>query len=215
MKKAIETRSVLVLVDSVELEGELSLPEGAKAVVLFSHGGGSSHRNPQNQHVAKRLNEAGFGTLLFDLLTKEEDKEDSLTRELRFNIPLLSHRLMGATNWLKKEELPSAKIAYFGVGTGAAAALIAASELEGIKAVICRGARCDLAGQALERVKVPTLLLVGDQDFGTIEINEKGLDQLECAKRFELVAGADYQFEGIAALDEVAALASNWMQQYF
>ena len=204
----------LVQVDAgdVELEGFLTIPENATAIVVFVHGSGSSRHSPRNQMVARHFNSGGFATLLFDLLTKEEEKVDIMPRELRFDIPMLSERVGKATDWLKNFELTRGmKIGYIGSSTGASAALVAASSKKDlVKAVVSRGGRPDLAGVSLPLVQAPTLLIVGSQDFQVIELNESALNQLRCEKKMELVPNATHLFEEEGTLEKAADLAKSW-----
>ena len=169
-------------VGNVVVEGTLTLPPGAKGVVLFAHGSGSSRFSPRNQYVAKEFNKAKIGTLLFDLLTPEEEETDIVTAEYRFNIALLAERLIGATEWLRNDpQTKKLAFGYFGASTGAAAALIAAAKLPNeIVAVVSRGGRPDLAGEYLRNVVAPTLLLVGGLDTEVIELNREAMDQMTC-----------------------------------
>src|SRR6266550_3219267 len=194
------------------LSGNLSIPEKATALVLFVHGSGSSRHSPRNQFVARTLNNAGLGTLLFDLLTPEEEAIDARTAELRFNIKLLAERLVHATNWAKQQqETRSLRIGYFGSSTGGGAALVAAAEgPQDVGAVVSRGGRPDLAGEALPKVQVPTLLIVGGDDDIVIELNEQARDRMRCEVKLEIVAGATHHFEEPGALEQVAKLASDW-----
>jgi len=194
------------------LSGNLSIPEKATALVLFVHGSGSSRHSPRNQFVARTLNNAGLGTLLFDLLTPEEEAIDARTAELRFNIKLLAERLVHATNWAKQQqETRSLRIGYFGSSTGGGAALVAAAEgSQDVGAVVSRGGRPDLAGEALPKVQVPTLLIVGGDDDIVIELNEQARDRMHCEVKLEIVPGATHLFEEPGALERVAHLASNW-----
>lgn len=196
------------------LEGELNIPVGASGVVLFAHGSGSSRHSPRNQLVARTIREAGVGTLLFDLLTQEEEAVDINTRHLRFDIGLLAERLIDATRWLKrKTDTGHLQVGYFGSSTGGAAALFAAAELgEEIGAIVSRGGRPDLAGDALPRVKSPTLLVVGELDVPVITINEEAYAQLRCEKKLNIVPGATHLFEEPGALEHVARLAAEWFQ---
>jgi putative phosphoribosyl transferase len=194
------------------LAGNLTIPDEAIALVLFVHGSGSSRDSPRNQYVARTLNKAGLGTLLFDLLTRNEEAIDLRTREHRFNIGLLATRLVEATNWARKQkqtcDLP---IGYFGSSTGGAAALVAAAELpDDISAIVSRGGRPDLAGDALPRVKPPTLLVVGGEDHVVIDLNELARKQMKSAVKIEIVPGATHLFEEPGALEQVAKLASDW-----
>jgi pimeloyl-ACP methyl ester carboxylesterase len=196
----------------VTLEGNLNIPQGARGIVLFAHGSGSSRHSPRNRHVARILQEARFATLLLDLLTPDEEEIDSITAQLRFDIGLLAERLIGATEWLAADPLTRPfRTGYFGASTGAAAALIAAAELPArVGAVVSRGGRPDLAGAALERVQAATLLIVGGNDVQVIELNRRALAQLRCEKQLVIVPGATHLFEEAGALDEVARLARDW-----
>ena len=195
------------------LSGNLTIPENAIALVLFAHGSGSSRHSPRNQFVARTLNRAGLGTLLFDLLTSEEEALDIHSREHRFNISLLAKRLVHATKWARQqEETRNLHIGYFGSSTGGAAALVAAAELpQDIGAVVSRGGRPDLAGDALPRVQAPTLLIVGGNDDVVIELNEMARDQVRCEVKLEIIPGATHLFEEPGALEQVAKLASDWL----
>lgn len=213
-KKDIEVR---ILIDSIYLEGILSIPEGAKGIVVFVHGSGSSRHSPRNQYVAKELQKGGLGTLLFDLLTVEEEKVDMITRHLRFDIDLLSKRLIDVTRWiLSRPDTKDLNIGYFGASTGAAAALIASSEHSDIvKAVVSRGGRPDLAESALMYVKAPTLLIVGGEDTQVIDLNKWALDKMVMLdKELKIVPGATHLFEEPGTLEEVARLAGEWFKKY-
>jgi putative phosphoribosyl transferase len=194
------------------LSGNLTIPENAMALVLFAHGSGSSRHSPRNQFVARTLNRACLGTLLFDLLTHEEEALDSYTREHRFNIGLLAERLVHATKWARQqEEARDLRIGYFGSSTGGAAALVAAAELpQDVGAVVSRGGRPDLAGDALPKVQGPTLLIVGGNDDIVIELNEMARVQMRCEVKLEIIPGATHLFEEPGALEHVAKLASDW-----
>src|SRR5438067_7932386 len=194
------------------LSGNLTIPNGAVALVLFAHGSGSSRHSPRNQFVARTLNRAGLGTLLFDLLTQEEEAIDMHTREHRFNIGLLAERLVHATRWAKQqEETRDLRIGYFGSSTGGAAALVAAAEIpQDVAAVVSRGGRPDLAGDALPKVQAPTLLIIGGNDDIVIELNEQARDRMRCEVKLEIVPGATHLFEEAGALERVAQLASDW-----
>jgi putative phosphoribosyl transferase len=194
------------------LSGNLNIPENANALVLFAHGSGSSRHSPRNQFVARTLNDVGLATLLFDLLTQEEEAIDTQTRELRFNIHLLAERLVHATKWAKQqEETRDLRIGYFGSSTGGAAALVAAVDLpQDIGAVVSRGGRPDLAGEALPKVKAPTLLIVGGNDDVVIELNEQARARMRCEVKLEIVPGATHLFEEAGALEQVAKLANDW-----
>lgn len=203
---------VRIDVEDVNLEGFLVIPEHATGIVVFVHGSGSSRLSPRNQAVAREFNDFGMGTLLFDLLTVEEEKVDLETSELRFDIPLLSKRVLGALDWLhSNEKTKNMTIGLIGSSTGASAALTAASERTKIvKAVVSRGGRPDLAGKALSQVRAPTLLIVGSLDSVVIHLNEQALKQLNCEKKLELVPGATHLFEETGTLEQAAHLARGW-----
>ena len=195
-----------------DLFGNLHIPDEAAALVLFAHGSGSSRHSPRNQFVAHTLNNAGLATLLFDLLTPEEESIDARTAELRFNIGLLAERLVHATKWAKQQEQTrDLRIGYFGSSTGGGAALVAAAEIpEDVGAVVSRGGRPDLADEALPKVQAPTLLIVGGNDDVVIELNERARDRMRCEVKLEIVPGATHLFEEPGALEKVAKLASDW-----
>lgn len=207
---------VLVKAGSVSLEGNLTIPQGAKGIVLFAHGSGSSRHSPRNRYVASVLQAAGLATLLIDLLTAEEEIIDMRTRHLRFDIDLLAKRLVGATDWLQQNpSTENLRIGYFGASTGAAAALVAAAERpEVVSAIVSRGGRPDLAGAALPRVKAPTLLIVGGYDYPVIEMNQSALAQLRTEKQLVIVPRATHLFEEPGALEQVARLATQWFERY-
>jgi len=211
-----EERLVHVTAGSVTLEGNLSLPKRARGGVLFAHGSGSSRHSPRNRYVARLLNEANLATLLVDLLTTNEEAIDLETAHLRFDIGLLAERLVRATDWLTQyPDTESLRVGYFGASTGAAAALVAATEcLKVVGAVVSRGGRPDLAGPALARVHAPTLLIVGGDDVSVIELNRKAFAQLRCEKRLAIVPGATHLFEEPGALDQVAQLAREWFETH-
>ena len=200
----------------VTLSGELAIPENAVGVVLFAHGSGSSRHSPRNQFVARTLREAGIATFLFDLLTPAEESEDALTGHLRFNIGLLAQRLVTATQWMANH--PQGRrsgLGYFGASTGGAAALVAAASLgSGIDAVVSRGGRPDLAGDALARVGSPTLLIVGERDELVLRLNEQAYAQLPGKKELAVVPRATHLFEEPGALEEVARLAARWFRRF-
>ena len=209
MKAGAAEQLVRIVIGSAQLEGNLSLPEDASGVVLFAHGSGSSRHSPRNQYVAQALREGGLGTLLIDLLTAAEEREDARTGRLRFNIELLAGRVAGASGWMAGNpgtaHLP---FGYFGASTGAAAALVAAAEgPDEVRAVVSRGGRPDLAIAVLDRVKAPTLLIVGAADLPVIEMNREALQHLNVEKRLEIVPGATHLFEEPGALEQVACLA--------
>src|SRR5918994_5801013 len=209
-------RLVRVAAGPVTLEGNLSLPEGARGIVLFAHGSGSSRHSSRNRYVARLLNEAKLATLLVDLLTQEEEAVDLRTAHLRFDIGLLAERLVGATDWLTRHpDTRHLRIGYFGASTGAAAALVAAAERpDPVGAVVSRGGRPDLAGPALPHVGAPTLLIVGGNDFQMIELNRAAFEQLRCEKQLVIVPGATHLFEEPGALDEVQRLAREWFERH-
>ena len=210
-----ETRSgieVIIPADSVNLAGTLAVPEGAGGVVIFSHGSGSSRLSPRNNYVASVLHREGIGTLLFDLLTESEDE----VYERRFDIDLLSRRLVASTLWLQKRaEAEGLRIGYFGASTGAAAALKAATVLgPAISAVVSRGGRPDMAAQVLPEVRVPTLLIVGGKDYPVILLNQQAYIALRGEKDMVIVSGASHLFEEPGTLEEVARLAAQWFKRY-
>ncbi|MDX2034958.1 MAG: alpha/beta family hydrolase [Blastocatellia bacterium] len=210
------TQTVRIPAEEVVLDGELNVPANAPGVVLFAHGSGSSRHSIRNQQVARTIREAGLATLLFDLLTPDEEAVDQQTRHLRFAIPLLAQRLSSATKWIEqKPETAELRIGYFGASTGAAAALTAAASLgDRIGAVVSRGGRPDLAGNALSHVTAPTLLLVGERDDLVIQLNEEAFERLSCKKELRLVPNATHLFEEPGALEEVAQLAAQWFRQF-
>jgi putative phosphoribosyl transferase len=208
---------VSIQAGKVALPGTLVLPHVARSVVLFAHGSGSSRHSPRNRYVARVLREAGIGALLFDLLTPGEESVDEASGELRFNIPFLAKRLEDATRWLMRQpDMAGARIGYFGASTGAAAALVAAAELrDTISAVVSRGGRPDLAGDALARVAAPTLLIVGGEDEPVIGMNRRALAEIGSeVKRMTIVPRATHLFEEPGALEEVARLAADWFKRY-
>jgi len=179
--------------------------------VLFAHGSGSSRLSPRNTSVAGELWQAGLATLLFDLLSEDEERIDAQTRELRFDIPLLTRRLIAATHWVQAQpELRRLPIGYFGASTGAAAALSAAAQIPTVSAVVSRGGRPDLAGDALAHVRAATLLIVGGRDREVLDLNRHALARITCTARLEIVPGATHLFEEPGALERVAALAAGW-----
>lgn len=198
------------------VNGDLAVPANARAAIVFAHGSGSSRLSARNRFVAGVLQKAHFATLLLDLLTAEEEHIDLQTRQLRFNIDLLATRLIQATRWLAGDsEVGSLRVGYFGASTGAAAALIAAAQLRHtICAVVSRGGRPDLSGNALTAVKAPTLLIVGGDDPVVLELNEKAFSMLQCEKKLEIVPGATHLFEEPGTLEQVATLASAWFEQH-
>lgn len=203
---------VSIAIGEVNLYGELEVPAEASGLVLFAHGSGSSRHSPRNRFVARIIREAGIGTLLFDLLTKEEEREDAVTAELRFDIELLAERLLGATQWVAHQsELDGLEIGYFGASTGGGAALMAAAEMGNrVAAVVSRGGRPDLAGDALAKVTSPTLLIVGGLDDIVIRLNEDALAKLNCEKQLRIIPGASHLFQERGKLEEVARLSAQW-----
>ena len=208
--------SVTIATGDADLEGDLNLPDSAEGVVIFVHGSGSSRHSPRNHYVASQFRKAGLGTLLFDLLTYEEEQEDCFTGKLRFDIDLLAIRLVAVNQWLDKQAgLGNMKVGYFGASTGAAAALIAAAELGGrISAIVSRGGRPDLAGDALYSVRSPTLVIVGGLDSMVINLNEDAYAKLRCEKSFRIVAGATHLFEEPGKLEQVAQLSTDWFSRH-
>jgi putative phosphoribosyl transferase len=199
----------------VILDGDLITPADTAGVVVFAHGSGSSRHSPRNRMVAARLQEAGYATLLMDLLTPEEDEVDSRTRQFRFDIPRLASRLTGAIRWLRdRPDTAEMPVALFGASTGAAAALIAAAEVpDHVQLVISRGGRPDLAGDALPRVQAPTLLIVGGRDLEVLDLNKAAAAQLRGPVEIALVPGATHLFEERGALDRVVELAIGALRQ--
>ena len=211
-----EQKLVHVPADPVELEGNLSLPPNARGIVLFAHGSGSSRHSPRNRFVAEQLQQAGLATLLIDLLTAEEEIADRPSGHLRFDVQLLAQRLGYVTDWLKQNQSTNAlKIGYFGASVGAGAALLAAADHpQDVSAIVSRGGRPDLAGDALLRVKAPTLLIAGGEDYQVIRLNETALAQIHGEKRLDIIAGATHLFEEPGTLEQVASLARLWFEHY-
>jgi putative phosphoribosyl transferase len=205
-------RQVRVAAGPVSLEGALTLPPGARGVVAFAHGSGSSRHSSRNRYVAGELQAAGLATLLFDLLTTQEEAVDARTAHLRFDIALLAERLSGATGWLAEQEATrDLAVGLFGASTGGGAALVAAARLPGrIRAVVSRGGRPDLAGEALPEVRAPTLLVVGGDDRPVIELNRQAMARMTAEVKLEIVPGASHLFEEPGTLEVVAALARDW-----
>ena len=202
------------------LEGNLIIPKAAEGIVVFAHGSGSSRHSPRNQYVAQVLNSAGLATLLTDLLTREEEEVDIKTRQHRFNIDLLSERLIAVTDWIiQNPDTQKLFVGYFGASTGAAAALVAAAQRPGIvTAIVSRGGRPDLArSEDLRNVQAPTLFIVGEKDVQVIEMNESAMKQLDKVerKKLKIVPGATHLFEEPGTLEEVARLSKGWFQCYF
>lgn len=198
------------------LEGSLAIPRDAGGIVLFAHGSGSSRHSPRNRYVAATLQESRLATLLLDLLTPEEEAVDLRTRHLRFDIDLLAQRLVSTTDWLARErDTRNLAVGYFGASTGGGAALVAAAQRPDlVRAVVSRGGRPDLAGDALPHVRAPTLLIVGGNDVPVIEMNESAMARMRAEVRLEIVAGATHLFEEPGKLEEVARLARDWLTQH-
>jgi pimeloyl-ACP methyl ester carboxylesterase len=214
--KDADLRSFVVTIDTDDavLQGDVELPRGARGIVLFAHGSGSSRFSSRNRHVANQLVAGRLGTLLFDLLTADEEVRDQRDASLRFDIDLLTRRLAGATRWLDRQPWATdLKRGYFGASTGAAAALAASVECE-VHAIVSRGGRPDLAGAALPMVTAPTLLIVGSDDTVVIELNERALGRLRCEAQLEIVPGATHLFEEPGTLEQVAALALRWFRRW-
>lgn len=214
---ATASREVRIPAGEAWLYGDLCRPAGSAGLVLFAHGSGSGRHSARNRQVAAHLQRCGIGTLLFDLLTAQEEQVDVHTREHRFDIPLLTQRMQDATAWVHSQaEFRDVPIGYFGASTGSAAALIAAARLgDRIAAVVSRGGRPDLAGAAaLAALKAPTLLIVGGADHGVIELNRAAYARLQCEKRLAIVPGATHLFEEPGTLEEVSGLAAAWFSDH-
>ena len=211
-----ESMTLQISAGSVTLTGDLEIPEDPCGLVLFAHGSGSSRSSPRNQAVAEILREAGMATLLFDLLTAHEEAEDAYSAHLRFDIGLLSRRLTIVTKVIADNpHSRNLRIGYFGASTGGAAALRAAAALGStISAVVARGGRPDLAGEALAYVKAPTLLIVGERDEDVLRLNEQAFEKLRCAKSLAVVPHATHLFQEPGTLAEVARLAANWFRKH-
>jgi putative phosphoribosyl transferase len=209
-------QSLIISAGGVLLKGDLVIPAGASGLVVFAHGSGSSRKSSRNRFVARALTDRGLGTLLFDLLTADEERRDAIDAHLRFDIPLLATRLGEVTAWLRDHAATrELSIGYFGASTGAAAALIAAAERPAdIGAVVSRGGRPDLARGALARVRAPTLLIVGGADTTVLGLNREALEQIPGPKQLTVVPGATHLFEEPGALEQVARVASDWFAQH-
>jgi dienelactone hydrolase len=209
-----EAQTFRIPVTGANLTGDLTLPARAQGLVVFAHGSGSGRTSPRNRRVASVLNGGGFGTLLFDLLTPDEEAVDAQTAHLRFDIAFLSRRLVDTIDWMSKQPGGALPLGLFGASTGAAAALIAAVERgDRVAAVVSRGGRPDLAVDALPRVAAPTLLIVGGDDTEVIALNQAALARMRCEKELVLVEGATHLFEEPGTLDEVARLALGWFER--
>lgn len=213
---AVVHANVDIPLGTLQLQGIVARPAQARGMVVFAHGSGSGRLSPRNQFVATVLQEAGCATLLFDLLTPEEEDLERYTRHLRFDIALLAQRLVDVTRWLATQpEVAGLPVGYFGASTGAGAALVAAAHGgQTIAAVVSRGGRPDLAGAALPRVRAPTLLIVGSHDVEVIALNREALAQLQCEKALELVPGASHLFEEPGTLESAARLAAGWFERH-
>lgn len=204
-------KEVTIPVQDVKLKGDLIIPVKATAIIIFSHGSGSSRLSPRNQMVAQYLQEKNFGTLLFDLLTEAEDSN----YQNRFDIELLTKRLIGASEWLQQQPVAKdCRVGYFGASTGAASALKAASYLPQIDAVVSRSGRPDLAMNSLAKVNAATLLIVGGTDFDVLRLNREAYVQLSCEKKLEIIEGATHLFEEPGKMEKVAMLAAEWFEKY-
>lgn len=212
----VAERNVTISYDGIQLYADLTLPTNASGIILFAHGSGSSRFSPRNRAVARDLQDAGFATLLLDLLTVQEERAEARTGALRFDIDMLSSRLVAATKWLSTQDsLRALPVGYFGASTGAAAALMAAAKLpRAIGAIVSRGGRPDLAGAALQNVRCPTLLIVGGFDTVVINLNHDALRQLHCIGRLEIVPRAGHLFEEHGAMEKVSDLACRWFDEY-
>ena len=207
--------SATIPAGGVSLQGELRIPAIANGLVLFAHGSGSSRNSRRNQRVADVLHDAGLATLLFDLLAPEEEEIEAYNLRLRFDVELLSRRLRAATLWARQHaDTAGLMIGYFGASTGAAAALIAAAADSSIAAVVSRGGRADLAGNALDRLHAPTLLIAGGDDERVAALNVEAWARLRCVKSLQIIPGAGHWFEEPGALDNVAALAARWFTNH-
>lgn len=206
-------RLIHFTIDSVRLEGMLNIPDGAKNLVLFAHGSGSSRLSPRNKFVADVLNQANIATFLIDLLSRKEDEN----YQTRFDISLLTKRFIGVIQWLEREsDVKDLSLGIFGASTGAAAALEAAAlQKNKVKAVVSRGGRPDLTMELLDRVEAPTLLIVGGEDFLVVKLNEEALKKLTCEKKLEIIPNATHLFEEPGCLEEVAKHASQWFEKHF
>jgi pimeloyl-ACP methyl ester carboxylesterase len=208
-------QEITISFEDLSLNAIIEIPEEATGLVIFAHGSGSGRQSPRNLHVARTLNGAGFGTVLMDLLTQDEEAVDEQTLEYRFDIDLLADRIVHVTDWLLNNLESHFSIGYFGASTGAAAALVAAAQRpDVVSAIVSRGGRADLAEPVLHLIKIPTLLIVGGNDTAVIGMNEYAAKLLAGPKHIAIVAGATHLFEEKGKLDEVAQLASEWFTKY-
>jgi putative phosphoribosyl transferase len=216
LKMNLKSRLIYLPVGRDEIQGDLQIPEKSKALIVFAHGSGSSRNSPRNRYVADLLNEAGMATLLIDLLSPSEELVDFQTGKLRFDIDLLSERLLTITHWLLGQSATEhLRIGYFGASTGAAAALVAAAkDADNVEAIVSRGGRPDMAGAWLMKVHAPTLLIVGGNDRVVIELNDQASAEMKTEHRLEIVPNAGHLFEEPGALEKVAALAQDWFEEH-
>ncbi len=216
MNQQMEEREIHISLGKITLEGHLAIPPKAQSIVIFAHGSGSSRFSPRNLSVSDFLLSEGLATLLCDLLTRKEEEVDTSSGTFRFDIDLLAGRLSGITQWVvSQQEMRDFTIGYFGASTGAAAALIAETQNPGVvQAIVSRGGRPDLAGQALGRVRSPTLLIVGGNDPQVISLNKQAMESLTSTKELVIVPGATHLFEEPGALESVSQLSSLWFRKY-
>ena len=214
--ESVQPRSVQIPAGKAMLAGDLMIPAGARGIAVFAHGSGSSRHSARNRYVAGELQAGGLATLLMDLLTPAEEEADAITAHVRFDIRLLAERLIAASDWIAAQaETRSLMMGYFGASTGAAAALVAAAaRANAVGAVVSRGGRPDLAGDALGYVRAPTLLIVGGHDLQVIDLNEDAMNRLQCEKQLRIVPGATHLFEKPGALEKVADLARDWFENH-
>lgn len=217
VKEMLVDQDVIIRGEGVRLDGILSVPEFAKGIVLFAHGAGSNRFSPRNQYVAESLLECGFATLLVNLLTQQEQRRDAVTGKLRLHVPLMAGRIDLVTDWIEADpQLGSLDIAYFGSGTGAAAAALAAVQRPlTIKAILCRGGRLDLAMPVMADLKAPTLLMVGERDDLVLRRNVTAVRKMQCEKKLVVIPRASHLFEEPGALDEVVRHSAQWLREQF
>jgi len=215
MMREHDTFSVEIPAGRVRLEGDLIVPDEPMGLVAFAHGSGSSRHSPRNRQVAQALVDQGLATLLFDLLTRDEEVAERHSRHLRFDIGFLANRLVGALEWAKREaHLQAMPIGIFGASTGAASALIASTRVPEVAAVVSRGGRPDLAHSTLPTVSVPTLLIVGSEDHEVLELNRRAMRQMSAPTRLHIVSGATHLFEEPGTLGEVTIAAASWFRKH-